>query len=332
MAPLRHCLRLALVTLLLATTKAVTAGVATNPPRLQYQGHEWDDLAAWAKTNRYVFTWNRAAKFVQVTNRTERLHFTVDSPQCLINGVKVWLSLPILNRNGTLYVTRLDVQNVLAPLLRGDPRSRPATLKTIVLDPGHGGTDPGNEAGGELEKRHTLLLAQQLRTRLRAAGYRVHLTRSRDVYVGLAERAALANRLKADLFISLHFNSAGRTDPTIRGVEVFYLTPNGAASTHDAVGTASAEKLAGHRQGARNIRLAFRLQDSIIRSLGLQDRGVKRARFAVLRDLTMPAVLVEAGFMSAPEEARKIASADFRRRLADAILEGIRLYQRQSAR
>jgi N-acetylmuramoyl-L-alanine amidase len=304
----------------------VTARAAAPlPDRLTHLGRDWYDLKAWAATQQLALAWNAQTRVLTLTNHTTRLVLAVDSQQAVVNGVKVWLTQPVTARNAGWLIAVLDVEKVLHPLLRPLPRSaRP--LRTIVLDPGHGGSDSGHQTGALQEKRFTLLLAQQLRAKLRAAGYRVVMTRQRDVFLELPERTALANREKADLFVSLHFNAA--SDSAIRGAEVFCLTPNGAASTHAPRTEVLRETLPGHQDGARSLVLAYQVQKALIERAGLADRGVKHARFAVLRDLTMPGILVEAGFLSAPEEARKIADAKFREQLAEAIVAGIEQYRR----
>lgn len=303
-------------------------GAAPAPEPVQFLGREWYDLQAWAAAQQFTVSLNPRTRIATVSGAGTRLTLAVDSQQMVVNGVKVWLCHPVAARNGTWLVSALDVEQVLRPLLK-PVRPRPAKpVRTIVLDAGHGGKDPGHQTGGWQEKRYTLLLAQQLRTKLQAAGYRVVLTRSRDVFLELPERAAAANRARADLFVSLHFNAAGSTDRTARGIEVFCLTPNGAASTHAPRAQVSNEVLPGHRSGARNILLAYQVQKALVQKLGLNDRGVKHARFAVLRDLTMPGILIEGGFMSVPEEMRQIADPRFRDRLATAVVEGIRQYRR----
>ncbi|MBE7500545.1 MAG: N-acetylmuramoyl-L-alanine amidase [Verrucomicrobiales bacterium] len=313
----------------IACARAAPAPVA---PRVQFQGRDWHELGAWAEAHRFTLQWNRSTKTLQLTNRTTRLGFAVDSQQATVDGVKVWLSVPVTVQAGKAYLSALDIETVLQPLLQ-PVRSPPGhKVRTIMLDPGHGGKDPGNQEGQELEKRYTLLLAQQLRVKLQAAGFQVLLTRNRDVFVGLPERAALANNSKADLFLSLHFNSLGRSDGAVHGLEVFCLTPNHAASTHAPRTATSSQRLPGHGTGAQSVLLAYQVQKAAVRRLGLVDRGVKRARFAVLRDVQMPAVLIEAGFMSSPAELKQITDAAFRARLADAIVEAVKSYKRQVER
>lgn len=308
----------------------IEAATTAPFPRLESNGREWHDLAAWGQAHRLSFAWNRATRAVELTNATTRLSFTVNSPQSVINGVKVWLSLPITPSGNHLLVSVLDVEGVLKPLLWPTRPSPPQRIRTIMLDPGHGGKDPGNQAGTFLEKRYTLLLAQQVRARLEAAGYHVLLTRNRDTFVELTDRIALANRAKADLFLSLHFNAVAARSASAEGIETFCLTPHTASSTHAPRTTTQAKSLPGHRSADQNILLAYQLQKALVRRTKLTDRGVKHARFVVLRDATMPAVLIEAGFMSSKSDRQQILDPSARARMADAIVEAIRVYRQQT--
>ncbi len=305
---------------------AASATSAEALSRINLFGTDWYDLRAWAGRQGLRVDWNAQTRVLTLTNRTIRLALGVESRQAVVNGIKVWLTHPITPRNSGWLISVLDTEAVLGPLLK--PPRRPGPVRTIVLDPGHGGRDTGYRSGDLEEKRYTLLLAQQLRAKLQAAGYRVVLTRARDTYLELPERPAAANRIKADLFLSLHFNASGNGDPAVRGVEVFCLTPRGAASTHAPRTEVFHDRLPGDAHGPRNLLLAYHVQQALVERLQAPDRGVKHARFAVLRDLTMPGILIEAGFLSSPEDARLIRDARYRDRLAAAIVEGIRRYRR----
>src|SRR5262249_6923173 len=202
------------------------------------------------------------------------------------------------------------------------PRPRtPATgIHTIVIDPGHGGAETGAlTARGIAEKDLTMLLAQALKSRLEAAlPVRVVLTRTGDEQLSLDSRAALANQLKADLFLSIHLNSS--VGSAARGAETYFLATQ--ASDAHAQSAADAENAAAQSGGdgdalydlqlilwdlaqshhlARSQRLAGLIQTELNNTLGLRDRGVKQAPFRVLMGAAMPAVLVELGFLSNPE-------------------------------
>ena len=148
----------------------------------------------------------------------------------------------------------------------------------------------------------------------------------------LGARPELARRRGADLFISLHFNSADNSRNSVQGSEVYCLTPPGASSTNAQGEGGGGQWCAGNRHNSENLFLAYAVEKSLVRQLGVEDRGVRRARFAVLRDAAMPAVLIEAGFMSHPSEGQKIFTADYRRQIARAVTSAILEYQRATER
>jgi N-acetylmuramoyl-L-alanine amidase CwlD len=173
------------------------------------------------------------------------------------------------------------------------------TGKTIVLDPGHGGSDPG--ACGKqdtYEKEVNLAVAIRLKALLEQAGVNVILTRTGDKFIGLYERAYLANRHRANLFISIHANS--HPNSNIHGIEVFH-----------------------YPRMKQSHRLAEIILDSLSRSTGLQKLGVKTNNFVVIRETAMPSILVELGFLSNYTEERLLKSAEFRDKAAIGIFNGI---------
>ena len=183
------------------------------------------------------------------------------------------------------------------------------------------------------EKNYTLPLALELRDQLKKAGFSVVLTRSTDTTVKLPDRPALANRLKADLFVSLHFNAtvAGRDE--VEGPETYCITPIGASSSNERIENTEYGSTVGtgltlaNRNEQKSLLLAYQVQKALVRNLAANDRGVKRARFAVLRDAAMPAILIEGGFMTHPAESKRIYDATYRRQMAQAIVKGILAYQ-----
>jgi N-acetylmuramoyl-L-alanine amidase len=319
-------------TALLLLTCAFHATLAATPlraERLWMFGNEYYRLDQWAQRNGFKLTW-LGAKEVQLTKGSTRVTFTGNSRRMMFNGVLIVLSHDIVTKNGIAYITPLDVNSTLNPLLwpaRSGPKE---AAKHICLDPGHGGRDIGQHSGGEHEKKYTLLLAQELAQQLRKAGYTVSLTRSTDVYLELDERAEIARRRGADLFVSLHFNSAGLGGRDVRGVETYCLTPARANSTNDPKRRGNTGAVTGNRNDAQNMLLAYEVHKALVRSGGSDDRGVKRARFEVLRSAAMPAVLVEAAFLSNPADAKKIFNAAWRRQVAESIVAGIRSYRSQT--
>jgi N-acetylmuramoyl-L-alanine amidase len=226
-----------------------------------------------------------------------------------------------------------------APL---DPAALPLGVRRIVLDPGHGGRNPGTASGGLREKDITLDLALRLRPLLELAGYEVALTRETDTDIDLAERVAAANERRGDLFVSIHVNWLGRG--AARGIETFYLGP-----TDDPVLTRltseenqeSGYSLTDFRRLLDGIYEDVRhdesrsLAESVHRSLyqklrtaspGLKDRGVKTAPFVVLIGNEMPAVLAEVGSLSDRQDVELFADEEYRLAIVEALRDGIVAY------
>lgn len=228
-----------------------------------------------------------------------------------------------------------------APALPRDSARR--SIRTVVIDPGHGGKETGAiGAAGSAEKELTLLIAKTLATRLeQVLAVRTVLTRSDDADLGLDERSALANQNKADLFLSIHLNSSvGRG---ALGAETYFLSLQAsdqraadAAAVENYVGGATAPAgsddfelqlllwdLAQSQHLARSQRLAALIQEELNRALDLRDRGVKQAPFRVLMGAAMPAVLVELGFISTKEEELRLRTPEYRAQLVEALVRAV---------
>jgi len=327
---LRASLKIAIAILFLSIA-ALAASAQTalaRLPRVSIAGHDYVRLEDWARGVSLQPKWISKTE-LQITSRWSRVVFTVDQRKISLNGVNVWLSAPVAARHGLLHVTPVDVTTVLQPVLFPKKLRAGQRVQNIVIDAGHGGKDPGNQEGREQEKKYTLLLAKELAAQLAKGGFNPSITRNSDSFVELPNRPDLARRRGADLFLSLHFNSGGRTSEETRGVEVYCLTPAKTSSTNARGEGASAGSSAGNLQNDKNMLLAHQMQKSIVSRTGLVDRGVRRARFAVLRAAEMPAVLIEGGFMSSPSEARKIYDPAWRKQMAAAIVDGVKSYQKQ---
>ncbi len=245
----------------------------------------------------------------------------------LVDGVKVMLEDSIGSLRNHLTISRLDYDKVFVPLFWGPPRAATAVHR-IVIDPGHGGKDPGkiNLPLHYSEKAATLDTAARLKISLEKQGFEVIFTRVKDVFVDLDDRPDLAARYKADLFISLHYNGAGAGDSTSSGIETYCLTPAGQRSTNSGKAKASTAAEPGNRFDGGNMALAWSIQRRILAATGAEDRGVRRARFAVLRPLSCPGVLVEGGFISSQKEGAQIADGAYRQKIADSVAAGIGEY------
>jgi N-acetylmuramoyl-L-alanine amidase len=281
-------------------------------------------LDDWAHVAGFNMKWAKTQGTITLANPSARLELTVDSRRAEICGVNVWLSLPVVNRNGTLLLSVVDASTTLEPILF--PQKSDARLKTICLDPGHGGKDKGYTDGRNYEKKYALLLAREVEKLLKREGLQVLLTRDSDDFVHLSDRSLMARRQGADLFVSLHYNAAPEHD--IRGLEVYCLTPAGMNSSVEGGGKAPRPREPGNAHDGQNALLAYEMLKAITAGVPLEDRGMKRSRFEVLREAVMPAVLIEGGFMSNPADAKNIYDTAFRKQMAQAIVDGILAYKR----
>jgi N-acetylmuramoyl-L-alanine amidase len=227
----------------------------------------------------------------------------------------------------------------------------PAPL--VVIDPGHGGEQEGAVSPrGEREKDLALQISRRLAARLRRAGARVVLTRTADVSVPLAARAAVANAIRADLFVSIHLNSMPTAEArrVSRGVETYFLSADATDASATAVAAReNADRLAGepeidpddpvaailndleHAEALRSSsRLAQAVHGRLVSSVGAEDRGVKQAPFFVLAGARMPAVLVEVGFISNAAEAEQLGSRAHQDRIAAAIADGVAAFRAET--
>ncbi|PWU10552.1 MAG: hypothetical protein C5B50_25115 [Verrucomicrobia bacterium] len=309
----------------IARAEAVPTGPGIKHAHIA--GRECVRLADWGKAQGLEMRWIKRDESFEFRGNGKRLSFTTNSREIEIAGVRLWLLFPLVAQNGDIYIAQQDVQTTIQPVLTPSRNSRGAKINTICLDPGHGGKDPGERAAGNVEKQYTLLLAEELRGQLTRAGLKTVLTRTTDTFIELPTRPELAKRRGADLFVSLHFNSIDTSRDSVKGAEVYCLTPSGAPSTN-AQGEGGGGWCIGNRDNDRNMLLAYEIQKALGQIQAVEDRGVRRARFAVLRDATMPAVLVEGGFMSHPIEGRKILTPGYRRQLARAIAEGVLSYKK----
>ena len=300
---------------------------ARSADEVRIAGREYTRLSDWARKNNFSVRWTRKDESLEVGNTDRKVLLQIHSPEAQLDGVEVRLLFPLIQQGETVWISIMDVRTTFEPLL-SPPRLRRGTqLRSICLDPGHGGKDPGNQVGGSQEKKLTLLLSQELQSQLKHAGWKVSLTRTRDNFVELPDRPEIARRRKADLFLSIHFNSIASSASSVKGAEVYCLTPAGAPSTNAGGEGAGAGWFAGNRFNDENMFLAYQLQKNLTRKVQVDDRGVHRARFWVLRDAVMPAVLIEGGFLSNPSECRKILSPVYRRQLAGAIVDGLGAYK-----
>ena len=191
--------------------------------------------------------------------------------------------------------------------------------KVVYLDAGHGGYDPGASYFGISEKSLTLAIQSRVKAKLESEGYQVVTTRTSDTYVDLTDRSRAANASESDIFVSIHINASGSS--AAQGIETYYYQPYAEyPSRINATYHANPTRL------SMSDTLANAIQSSLINATGAQNQGVKRQTFAVLRETTAPAVLLELGFLSNPQEAARLNTSAYQETLANAIVAGIKRY------
>jgi N-acetylmuramoyl-L-alanine amidase len=264
---------------------------------------------------------------IQANTADRPLEFVSGSREAIINGARSWLCFPVIEQDGKSLVTRTDVAKTIEPLVRPHRVPDVGKVQTVVLDPGHGGHDKGQVSRYGAEKDFALDVARKLRSILQAKGLRVIMTREGDYFVPLEVRAKIANSARNSIFVSIHFN-ATNDDPNATGFEIFSFTPRGAPSTSDGnVAARSFNMQPGSSVDAQSMALSACIYHSVLGQLREYDRGIKRARFAVLRLTKVPAVLIEGGFLTERGESKLISNKDWRAKLAGAIGVGIENYQ-----
>lgn len=246
-----------------------------------------------------------------------------------------------------LYATNDVVQNDFSSIAGlGSHTTSKAKERRIIIDAGHGGSDLGAKGYNNLcEKDIALQVSKRLAKKLKAQGYNVHLTRNDDRNVSLVSRSTLANQLKADAFISIHLNSAGKINSKTDGVETYFLAPQGMLPpTHVGgyyfVNTAEDQALidALNKHTRSKIEasksLATCVQNHLVRSLrhnnvATKDRGVKSAHLRLLLRNNVPTALVEIGFITNPREAAALSSQKRQEIITDGIMRGLKRYFEQ---
>ncbi len=304
-----------------------------SPPLTRYA----IDYTASKKSTRIVFDFSKLTRYtVKVEAEPARVIIeATGSPKALSHGIAVGTAKPSAS-NSNANPKTMPPADLAAQL--------GLEVRTIVIDPGHGGKDPGTTGNGLKEKDITLDVAKRLGKELTRLGYSVYYTREKDTALSLSARTKFAREKKADLFISVHVNSSGKKD--ISGMEVYYLD---LANSKDATRVAALENAVERRGlgemeqiltdflvGARtqeSKHLAGTVLEKTVASckskdLSLKNGGSKGAPFHVLVGSSMPSILVEVGYLSNTNEAKKLARDDFRDALALGISQGVQAYSK----
>ncbi len=289
---------------------------------------------------------------MDLTEGTNYNAFPLSNPSRLVvdvrgNGPMVASVDPKAGSGNGIKKVRSGVPSTMPDDVASIAKQLSLKISTIVIDPGHGGKDPGAIGrGGIKEKELTLEISKRLAKQLRGEGFTVYLTRESDIFVPLEERTAFANKKNADLFISIHMNS--NRDKKVRGIEAYYLnlTTDESAIEVAARENATTSRSLGDLQLILNdlmlnakinesSRLAGSLQGSVMQSVknigyGGRDRGVRQAPFYVLLGAQMPSVLLELGFLSNSQDFALLKKDSYQQTLADGIADGIHAYMKST--
>lgn len=299
----------------------------SNAEQLEVDGRAYIALSTVGNHFGMRGNWHKADEVFRLSSQWTTIDFTKNSRFTRINRIPVYLGFSTVEIEGQLFMAVSDYKHVLQPVLTPQVFENKPEILRVVIDVGHGGKDTGarNDAYGLLEKDLTLDVATRLKQLLEKSDFQVTLTRSSDVFMPLEERSSMANQSGADFFISLHFNSAASSEAS--GFEVFALTPQGQPSTKKPRPTAQDDEgFPGNDHDQWNMLAAYHVDRALVQNLSGPDRGVKRARFSVLKNLNCPGVLVELGFLSHQKTAKRVRSADFRQLLAQSLYRGILTY------
>ncbi|MDP2912730.1 MAG: N-acetylmuramoyl-L-alanine amidase [Candidatus Omnitrophota bacterium] len=290
-----------------------------------------------------------------IQRKSGRIVLRAGSGTILVNGAAKRLERPVVMSGGSLFVPVSFAKNVLGPIIGTAPvevtpepaASKTFTIRTIVIDPGHGGRDAG-ATGRRLrlrEKHMALHLAKKVKSILEKSGIKIIMTRDDDTFISLPKRTKIANRDKADLFVSIHLNAS--RSRFMRGFECYYLSEKADDNTRALEAFedsslkgeewVSAERskrldrtlldMALTENRIESAQLSGYICDAIENSFTIGNRGVRSAGFYVLKYTRMPAVLVEAGYISNRYEELKLKDPDFLDRIAEAIARGILNYK-----
>ncbi|MFC1804397.1 N-acetylmuramoyl-L-alanine amidase [Candidatus Omnitrophota bacterium] len=332
-------------------------GCATVPvreaiPTYRIEGNSYFSLSELCKARGIDWDYDTFTRRISLTKGAQRINLTVGGKLALVNGKAKRLRHPVRLHRGELVIPRRFKEGVLDTLFksRGKSKTCPAwsRISKVVIDPGHGGRDPGAIGRkGLREKDVNLDIARKLKSLLEAEGIEVLMTRSADTFVSLPRRVAIANDSGADFFLSIHAN-ANRVR-SLRGFEVYYVSlrvgdsQRAVSSARKAdldpqIGTIAADSLSLratlwdmiYTQARReSIELARFVSGSVNRDLGMRVIGIKDANFHVLKGVHMPAVLLEVGFLSNYSEERMLGNSYHRQQIAEAIAGSLKNYDRE---
>lgn len=246
--------------------------------------------------------------------------------EVIVDGVRHWLSFPVMTKGAKAYVSLADINSTLIPAMNPLSVKEIGPVKTVVFDPGHGGHDRGGKSAYGYEKEYTLDVVKRARRILESKKVKVVQSRLADSFVDLAERPKMTENYVAPIFVSVHFNFAD-WKPSANGIEVYALPSLGLPNSGKAPDPIlDRRECSGNAMEPASFVLATTMQHTLLGKTSGFDRGVKRFRYAVLRHCNAPSILIEGAFLTNEQEAKQIASAEWRESFAQAIADGILTY------
>lgn len=321
--------------LMLVTYGLLVTGCATTPSyvggAVTFSPSDYVSVENFCKKHGFQYSYDTIDDLVRLYSSDKEIKVLLNSFVGAINGSIFYLKVPPVYRKGKILIPRQLDKFVSSRTLSS---FRPTfVIKTIVIDPGHGGRDPGAiSPRGLEEKTINLMVAKYLKEELEGRGFKVILTRLRDVFISLDERVRIARRHHADFFISLHSNS--NRSRNVDGVEIYHLPASRLNSRERALKLAKSEDFSG-RELPTNVKAilwdliisknyAFSVEMSNImyftfKNLGFNVRPPKKASFHVLRLAYVPSILVEMGYLSNAYEEKALRKKYYQRQIAQAV-------------
>jgi len=331
-----------------------------SAPSYKLRGTTYIPLILACESHGLIWEWDPIGKVVLLKKDNMEARIKVDSYRVYVNGKIKNLEKPPLFYKGTVVVPISFTERTIDKLFKEWTEigieavpgiKRKYTIDTIVIDPGHGGKDPGAIGKYGLKEKNLVLdISKLLAEELKHNNIKVVLTRDRDKFIPLSKRAAIANNINAGFFISVHANAF--RSRRIKGFEVYRLSEatddsaRALAAAENASLKYEEESFARHTRQLdatvwsleldENRRESKELAESICKAvskkLAVKNRGVKSANFYVLRGVRIPAVLVEVGFISNAKDASSLNSSYYRKKLAQSLAQGILNYKREYER
>ncbi len=319
----RRCLAVAmLLCALVAPLDAATGGWEVA----KIDGRDYVSLESMRKFYNFDKL-TRSGGNLTLKNSKVEMNLKVGGNECLMNGVKFVFTHNVSTIGEKAFVSRMDLAKLIDPVLRPNFIKNADDFRTVILDPGHGGKDPGATNSLGTEATYNMKVAERAKTMLQQKGFKVVMTRTTNSFLSLQDRVNFANAIRENaVFVSIHHNSGGRA---ARGIETFTLSPPGVSHYGRGVIAADSQARTGNEHDSANIALATSVHGSILRRLQRHtfDRGIKRARFSVLSGVRHPAILLECGFMTHPHEATLIANEAYQNAVAGGIVDAILKYR-----